>query len=128
MLQTPQPTRGTKETCNVLLTLSQTGIQPAVRPLDQIPVLDDRPLAVLARAARLRRRGALLLVRDEKEDKKVKNIEGPIDVLISASAAAMRLEEDRDCARARTLEIRFLKQEHDRVARRCAEDREGFGL
>ena len=46
----------------------------------------------------------------------------------SASAAAMRLEEDRDCARARTLEIRFLKQEHDRVARRCAEDREGFGL
>ena len=26
----------------------------------------------------------------------------------SASAAAMRLEEDRDCARARTLEIRFL--------------------
>ena len=59
----------------------------------------------------------------------------------SASAAAMRLEEDRDCARARTLEIRFLlfsqvktlteikrrlyaevgKQEHDRVARRCAE-------
>ena len=105
----------------MLLTLSQTGIQPAVRPLDQIPVLDDRPLAVLARAARLRRRGALLLVRDEKEDKKVKNIEGPIDVLISASAAAMRLEEDRDCARARTLEIRFLKQEHDRVARRCAE-------
>jgi len=71
----------------VLLTLSQTGIQPAVRPLDQIPVLDDRPLAVLARAARLRGTGEVLLVRDEKEDKKVKNIEGPIDVLISALVA-----------------------------------------
>lgn len=55
----------------MLLTLPQSGVPPGSGSLDQIPVLDDRPLAVLARAARLRRRGAVLLVRDEKEDKEM---------------------------------------------------------
>ena len=49
----------------------------------------------------------------------------------SASAAAMRLEEDRDCAlrqmreaqdmTARWKKAIVIKQEHERVARRCAE-------